>query len=155
MVRLMKAKNRIAALALLLVPLAGCSDESQAATKDALGKAVDAAAGAANALADEIKSIDVSALTPEALRSKGAEAWGWIVKQLGSIRDSATAEKVAKAVGPVLDTASGFLKKAAAELPSRSEIKAQVDALREQHEGDEGVMKHLDPLLAKLSEILG
>lgn len=147
-------KRFILPLSLILL-LGSCSEESTVAAKEALNKAGEAAEAAATSLSEKFKDVDWSALAPEKLKEMGGEAATAITTKLGEIQDSATAEKVADAVRPMLESAGSALKSLGDKLPNRAELKTKVDELKTKYADDEGVMKHLEPVLAKLSEILG
>lgn len=147
-------KLSILPLSLLLL-LGSCGEEGTVAAKEALAKAGEAAQATASSFGEKFKDVDWSGLAPEKLKEMGGEAVTAITTKLGEIKDSETAESVANTVKPLLEKGGATLKALGDKLPGRADLKVKVDELATQFEGNEGVMKHLGPVLEKLSEILG
>lgn len=141
-------------LTLLLLPLAACSEDSVEAAKSAAGKTIDGVAGAANKVADNVRDIDLSALSAAELRKKASWVLNWSADQLEKVRTSEGAEKAARAVDQVLDAAGGLLEKAADQLPEKQQLRARIEDVRQRHAGDSQVMQALDPVLERLSRLL-
>ena len=139
----------------LLGSLSSCGSETAAAAKETASLIGEQASELASGMAEDWKAIDWSALDPDRLRESGGALMAWLVATLGEIRDSRTAEQVVAYVTPILDAAGDSLVALGEELPDRAELRSITDELRARFAEDEGVMRHLAPLLERLSSLLG
>lgn len=141
-------------ISVLLLGLWGCSDGQVEAAKGAADQAIDGLAGAASEVASKVKAIEWGELAPEGLKQKAGQVVGWCIEQLEDVKDSETAAKVASGVGEVLDAGGDFVKDAAKKLPNRQELADGVAKLREEHGQDTKVGQALEPVLARLQQML-
>lgn len=132
----------------------GCNDGQVAAAKGAADQTIDGLAGAASEVAQQVRAIEWSELAPEGLKAKAGQVVGWCLARLQEVTDSETAAKVAGGVGQVLDAGGDLLKDAVKQLPDRQELADGVARLRDEHGSDTQVGKALDPVLARLQEML-
>ena len=141
-------------IGVVILGLCGCNDGQVAAAKGAAGQAIEGLAGAASEVAEQVRAIEWSELAPEGLKEKAGQVVSWSLEQLKDVKDSETAAKVAGGVGQVLDAGGDFLKSAVKKLPDREQLADRVAQLREEHGSDTKVGKALDPVLARLQEML-
>lgn len=137
-------------LALPLVLLAGCGEDVSASAKSAIDKAASAAKNAVDGVSD----LDLSALSPAALKEKASEVLSGAVTMLENVKDSETAQNVKTKLEPAIDKITQLAKAAGDKLPNRAELADKVDAVRAKFEADSKVREILDPILAKLSDAL-
>jgi hypothetical protein len=133
-----------------LASLAACSRAEVEAKMD---KAAENASATLDSLEQELEELDLSGLSPEALGQKAKDAAAALSRKLDEINSPETAEKVKRAVEPVVDFL-GRAKTAIGErMPSMDELQAEVEALKERIANDERVKQVLDPLLEKLDRL--
>jgi len=145
-------KNALPVLALFgLALLPACSKEEVEAKMNA---AASTASAGLEALETELEALDLSALTPEVIKEKAGAAARSLAAALEGIKDRASAEQVRDAVEPLV-TALGEMKDALGdELPSKESVAQTLRDLEREFEGNERVMKVLQPLIDELRGLL-
>lgn len=124
------------------------------------GDAVDAAEGAAGALkeaaaaaVEKAKNIDVSNMTPDALKDAGGDLMSAIGKQLSSIKDKADVDALKSNLEPIVDKLTAVKDKLGAKLPNSDELKGIVDDVKSKFANDGAVMESLQPMLEKVQSL--
>lgn len=135
-----------------LVLASACSREEVEAKAN---QAAEAASASLEALEKELDGIDLSAVSPEALKAKLGTAVESLSATLGEIKDQATAENFKAALEPVVAKLSEAKHALGEELPSREELQAELEELKVRFKDNAAVQKVLQPLIDKLHELTG
>lgn len=144
-----------AALALpLLVGLGSCTESELSAARDSVRGATEDLRASTQQALQAVGEVDLSAAAG-ILQERAAWVLEWSLGRLSEVEDSKAARQVAAGVAEVLDAASGLLQRAAGSLPNRVELARRVDELRARHAQEPGVMDALEPVLSRLSDLLG
>ncbi|WP_145198015.1 hypothetical protein [Planctomycetes bacterium Poly30] len=142
-------------LALALPMFASCDGAVDAASK-AGDSATAAAKGAMDKAGDmmgDLKNMDLSSLSMDAIKEKAGQLTSTMTEKLGSIKDVATAEKFKETFGGAADMLSNMKDKLGASLPGMDSLKSAVENLKSQFGADSKVMEVLKPMLEKLSNL--
>lgn len=115
----------------------------------------DKAADAANNAQNAVENLDLSKMTPDAIKEKGGEMISGLADKLKNVTDVAGATELAKNWMPKLDDLSKMKDKLGAALPNMDALKGAVDALKTKFAGNEGIMNALKPLLEKIQSMMG
>ena len=132
-------KQFMFASAVLISPfVAGCgkSDEVSAATKSAASK------------------MDVSKLTPEAMKAEGSKLINEITAKLGSIKDLPSAESVKKQLEPMISSLATLKEKLGVGSLDFSSLKSAISDVTAKFGSDTKIMEVLKPVLDKLQGLL-
>lgn len=120
------------------------SDKAKEAAKDIKSKASEA-----------LESIDVSKLSPDAMKEKAGKVMSDAVAKLGDIKDAASAGDIAKKLTPAMD----MLGKVKAAMGSGkfdfSALTNKAKELTSKFTGNAGVMDALKPLMDKIQALGG
>ena len=127
-----------AALALAL-PLAACGEKEVGA----VDKKLDSAAGA-------IESVDLSKLSPDALKQKAQSSLDQIAAQLAAVKDSASAKALVAKFQPVVDQLAGMKATLTSANLDLSGVKNSVEQAVARFKDDPAVTNVLQPLIDKL-----
>ena len=139
----MKSIHATLPLALLLPILASsCSEESSAKTSDLLSSA-----------AEQVKGLDLSEMSTGDMSSKVTELIGGLVKQLGEVKDEASATAAATEMGPIADQLGALKKALGGEMPDLSSLSSAVQSFTTKFSADSGIMDALKPILEKLTAL--
>ena len=131
--------------------LAGACSRAEVEAK--ANQAAAAAVASLEALQRELDEIDLSAVSPEALKAKLGTAVESLSATLGEIKDQATAENIKEAVEPLVAKLSEAKQALGEELPSREELQAELEELKVRFKDNAAVQKVLQPLIDKLQEL--
>jgi hypothetical protein len=145
--------NHRALRPLALAALAALAACSKAEVEAKMDKAAENASATFDSLKREFEEIDLSGLSPEALKAKANAAAEALSEKLDEIDSPETAEKVKRAVEPVVDFLNRVKTAIGERMPSMDELQAEVEELRTRIQNDERVRKVLDPLLEKLDRL--
>lgn len=144
-------QRTLAAVALFALLLAGACSRAEVEAK--ANQAAAAAVASLEALQRELDEIDLSAVSPEALKAKLGTAVESLSATLGEIKDQATAENIKEAVEPIVAKLSEAKEALGEELPSREELQAELEELKVRFKDNAAVQKVLQPLIDKLQEL--
>lgn len=144
-------QRSLTAFAVSATLLCACS---RAEVEAKANQVADAAGASIDALQQELEAVDLSGVTPEALKAKLAIAVESLSAKLGEIKDQASAENVKQALEPVVAKLGAAKHALGEELPSREELALELDALETKFHDNEAVMKVLQPLIDRLRQLL-
>ena len=140
----MKKFAIIAASAVLGLGLASCEGDVKA------GDLIDSAKGAL----EKVEDLDLSKLSPDALKETASGLVGDLSSKLGEVKDLASAENLSKTLGPAIEKVSQLKGLLGDKMPDLSSLKDAAEKLGSQFEGDSAIMKVLGPLIEKILSLL-
>jgi uncharacterized protein YjbJ (UPF0337 family) len=133
-------------LSLALPMFASCGEAT-----DAASNAADGAASMAEKGADALGDLDLSSMTPDAIKGKATELMGSLTEGLGGIKDVASAEKFKAMAGPIVDSLGAMKDKLGAALPGADALKGALSSFKP--EG--GIGDIVGPIIEKLKALVG
>ena len=110
---------------------------------------------AADRVGDRLSDLDLSGLTPQALRDHAENMVSNVSDKLGEIRDTESATRIRDELQPTIDKLAEIKGKLAAELPDSTTLSNAVADLKERFADQPAVMQVLTPLIAKIETLLG
>ena len=157
-------KLTILPVVLALGLIAGCEKAESGAEGivDAAGEGAEGIAGAAGDLMNKateslnsMADIDLAGLSPDKLKEKGGEMISGLASQLGNISDLASAESISKAAGPVIEKLGSLKGMLGDNLPDMSSLSEAVSGLTSKFADKADVMKVLQPMIDKITGMIG
>lgn len=136
----------LALLCLALLPFgASCSGEVDAGKEGA---------GTTKSLGG-LEKLDLGKLGADEMKQKATELASMLGTKLQEIKDEASAIDVRKAVEPALTQLASLKTALGDKLPSMSQLATIVDGLKAKFQGNEAVMKVLQPILDQVQKLIG
>ncbi|MFN0007175.1 MAG: hypothetical protein ACKVXR_04640 [Planctomycetota bacterium] len=99
-------------------------------------------------------SVDLSKLTPEAMKTEGSKLVSQVTSKLGEIKDLASAENAVKQLDPLIGNLGMLKDKLGAGGLDLSSIQSSISGLTSKFGSDTKIMGALKPLLDKLQAML-
>jgi hypothetical protein len=139
----MRNKHRLVWLGASVLLLGVACGEGETSAKE-LAKSAQGAA----------ESLDLSKLTPDAMKEKAGELMKTITTQLDEIKDRASATSAASVIGPLAEQLTQLKSTLGANLPDMGALRTAVEGLAKKFALDQDVMGVLKPLMEKLQGLL-
>ena len=109
---------------------------------------------AADKMTEAASQLDVSKLSPEALKTEGSKLVSELASKLGEIKDLAGAQSAAKSLEPMLANLGMLKDKLGLANMDMSSVQTAVSSLTAKFGSDGKIMEALKPLLEKIQGLL-
>jgi hypothetical protein len=113
-------------------------------------KASDVVAGASGAA----EGLDLSKLSPEAMKNKVGELGQTVATKLDEIKDLASAESARAMLDPIAAQLGTLEQSLGANMPALASLQTAIDGITQRLGGDAKIMEVLQPLLDKLTALM-
>lgn len=146
----MKLLPLLPVLAVTLPLVTSCED-----VKVKASDAMEAAAAGLERLAEEVRDLDLSGLSPEALREKGKELVDGLSDQLRELKDSDQARLLGDKLQIVVEKLEEARGRLGEQLPDARQLREASTGLRERARENPELEGIVQPLLDRIDQLLG